>query len=77
MVLWSSLAIQFWPLYNIVNEKGATIAEAWDGENLRQTVSNQVMQPWFKLCNIADSISFNDDCDAIIWNFNSSGTCSV
>ena len=26
----SSLAIQFWPLYSIVNEKGTTVAEAWD-----------------------------------------------
>jgi len=31
----SSLAIQIWPLYMIVNEKSVTIAEVWDGENLK------------------------------------------
>lgn len=33
----SSLAIQFWPLYIIVNEKGKTLAELWDGINVKCT----------------------------------------
>ena len=31
----SSLAIQFWDLYVIVNEKNKTIHDLWDGENLK------------------------------------------
>ena len=31
----SSLAIQFWDLYEIVNEKNGTIHDLWDGENLK------------------------------------------
>jgi len=33
----SSLAIQYWKLYRIVNEKNMTMAEIWDGENLKCT----------------------------------------
>ena len=43
----SSLDVQFWPLYNIVNEKGMVVAEAWDGFDLkftfRRIVSPQLM----------------------------------
>jgi hypothetical protein len=31
----SSLAIQFWDLYIIVNEKSSTIADMWDRHNLK------------------------------------------
>jgi hypothetical protein len=40
----SSLAIQFWDLYEIVNEKGDTIANLWDGENLMCTFRRTVNQ---------------------------------
>lgn len=77
----SSLAIQFWPLYNILVEKGNTVAEAWDGTDLkftfRRTVSTNLMNMWYEVCAIAESISFTDDCDAIIWSFTSSGLYSV
>jgi hypothetical protein len=33
----SSLAIQFWDIYYIVNEQNKTVAELWDGVNLRCT----------------------------------------
>lgn len=43
----SSLAIQFWKLYRIVNEKGFTVAELWDGNQLkctfRRTVDNRLL----------------------------------
>ena len=32
-----SLAIQYWKLYRLLNEKNKTIAEIWDGENLKCT----------------------------------------
>lgn len=33
----SSLAIQFWDLYVIVNEKTSTVADLWDGDELKCT----------------------------------------
>jgi hypothetical protein len=38
----ASLAIQYWPLYVIVNEQGKTVAEAWDGETLKFTLRRTV-----------------------------------
>jgi hypothetical protein len=38
----SSLAIQFWDLYSIVNEKTSTIAEMCDGHNLKCTFKRTV-----------------------------------
>lgn len=76
----SSLAIQYWPLYCIVNEKGTTVAEAWDGKNLKftlRTVSPQTMNLWHELVGIAESITFSNDQDSLIWRFNSNGVYSV
>jgi len=45
----SSLAIQYWPLYRIVNEKEKSIADLWDGDSLRctfrRTVSEDFVSP--------------------------------
>jgi hypothetical protein len=76
-----SLAIQFWDIYSIVNEQECTIKEAWDGVNLkftfRRTVNVRVMNLWHELVQIASSISFNEEEDAIVWQYNSSGKYSV
>lgn len=44
----SSLIIQFWPIYRIVNENGKTLADIWDGVNLkctfRRTMSDEMYQ---------------------------------
>jgi hypothetical protein len=40
----SGLAIQYWNLYEIVNEKTGTIAELWDGECLKCTFRRTVNQ---------------------------------
>jgi len=49
----SSLAIQFWDLYVIVNEKNGTIHDLWDGENLkctfRRTADQRLMNDWLEL----------------------------
>lgn len=42
----SSLAIQYWKLYRIVNEKNNTIAEIWDGGNLKCTFRRTIMLLW-------------------------------
>jgi hypothetical protein len=76
----SSLAIQFWPLYRIVNEKGKTLAELWDGVNLmcsfRRTVSEGLYQSWLDIIELVSTIQFTNEEDEMIWHFNSSGIYS-
>ena len=77
----SSLAIQFWPLYVLINEQGKTIAEAWDGETLkfsfRRTVSPLLMEMWSDILSIAEDISFSNEPDSVVWKFTSNGVYSV
>jgi hypothetical protein len=76
----SSLAIQFWPLYRIVNEKDRTIADLWDGTNLkctfRRNVSNDLYQSWLDIKELVATIHLSDGDDEFIWSFNSSGIYS-
>jgi len=77
----SSLVIQFWKIYMLINGKGASIADVWDGTTLkltfRRTASEQLMSLWEELLAIAGSISFSDDEDSLIWELNSQGVYSV
>lgn len=77
----SSLAIQYWELYVIAEQKNVSIAEVWDGSELRisfrRRVTPRLMHMWLELIAIAESISYVDDCDAIIWSFESSSKFSV
>jgi hypothetical protein len=65
-----SLAILFWDLYVLVNEQNVSIAEVWDGVNLKLTfrrcVDHQLMQRWFDLKSIAESIKFDGTVDSLI-----------
>ena len=76
-----SLAIQFWDLYVLAEQTNRCIAELWDGENLlisfKRRVSPRLMRMWLDLVSIAESISYSDDCDAIIWAFDGSSKFSV
>jgi hypothetical protein len=76
-----SLAIQYWEVYTIVNEHNYTLAEAWDGRNLRvtfrRTVNRRAMDQWLELLQITDSVCFSEELDTLIWKFNSSGKYSV
>jgi hypothetical protein len=49
----SSLAVQFWDLYVIVNEKTGTIQELWDGVSLkctlRRTVGDRLERMWMEV----------------------------
>jgi len=66
-----SLAIQFWDLYVLAEHTNKCIADLWDGENLRisfrRRVPPRLMNMWLDLISIAESISYSDDYDAIIW----------
>ena len=77
----SSLAIQFWHVYVIVNEKGKTIKYAWDGSVLkfsfRRTFPPALMDVWWEVFSIAESIVFTDESDTLVWSFNSNDIYSV
>ena len=57
------------------------MADLWDGVDLkisfRRRVNETLMQDWFTLVAIAESITYSDDCDAIIWSFDNSSKFSV
>jgi hypothetical protein len=75
------LVIQFWEIYSIINEKGVTVSDAWDGSHLRFTfkriVNQRLWNQWLELIQISTSIHLTDDKDSIIWQFNSSDRYSV
>ena len=76
----SSLIIQFWPIYRIVNEKGKTLADLWDGVNLkctfRRTMSDEMYQSWLDIVELVATVQFYEEEDEMIWNFNTSGVYS-
>jgi hypothetical protein len=78
--LGCSLLIQFWPIYRIVNEKGKTLAELWDGVNLkctfRRSMTEEMYQNWLDIVELAATVQFFEEEDELIWCFNSSGVCS-
>ena len=61
----SSLAIQYWKLYRIVNEKNMTMAEIWDGENLKctftRTVYSNLEEQWWEVVQLASTINFSEE----------------
>jgi hypothetical protein len=75
-----SLAILYWDLYVLVNEQNISIAKVWDGRNLKLTfrrcVDHQLMQRWYDLKSIAESIQVDETEDSLIWKFESKGVYS-
>jgi hypothetical protein len=76
----SSLAIQYSELYCIVNEQNRTIAELWDGRNLkctfRRTFDIRLFNLWEEVLSIAASLELSNDDDEPVWQYNSSGVYS-
>ena len=66
----SSLAIQFWHLYIILNEKNKSIVELWDGHVLkctfRRNVSEELYQVWLEVVELVSTISLNNDEDEMV-----------
>jgi hypothetical protein len=75
------LAIQHWDIYTIINEKGCSMSEAWDGLHLKftfkRTVDSRTMNLWYEIMQIASGIVFSEEEDVIIWQFSSSGRYSI
>lgn len=74
--LWlgsSSLAIQFWDLYVLVNEKSHTVSELWDGADLKCTfrrgVDDRLMLMWQEIIQLASTIVFTAEEDSLIRTF--------
>ena len=67
----SSLAIQYQPLYTIVNEKESTIVDCWDGVNLkftcRRILSAYVMRMWEEIIGITGAINLSKKPDSVVW----------
>jgi hypothetical protein len=75
-----SLAIIFWDLYVIANERNCTIASVWDGNELKisfRTVSPSLYNRWLDLINLVSSIEFSDADDNPVWMLHPSGEYSV
>lgn len=71
----SSLAIQYWDRYVIVNEKNKSVHELWDGNSLkcafRRIVSHSLYRKWEEVLQLASTIAFTNERDEMIWIFNS------
>lgn len=76
----SSLAIQYWDLYVLVNEKNKTVHYLWDGSDLRctfrRTVSDSLYRKWEEVVQLATTITLGDEQDEMIWSFNDRGVYS-
>jgi hypothetical protein len=76
----SPLDTQFWDLYFVSNQQNKTIFEIWDGHemrgNFRRTFTEDMMIQWHELMEVARYISFSNEEDQLIWQYNSFGVYS-
>jgi hypothetical protein len=76
----SSWAIQYWEIYCIINEHNKTIAELWNGTDLkctfRRCVDMRLFLMWEEVVNIASTLTLSSAEDELIWCFHSSGIYS-
>jgi hypothetical protein len=74
------LVVQFWDLYSICNEKTKTVVEVWVHEEIkltfRRVFSDDTMNRWEDLKSVVEQIVLNDDTDALVWGYESSGVYS-
>jgi hypothetical protein len=75
-----TLAMQFWDLNSICNEKTKTVAEVWVDEEIRLTFrrvfSDVMMIKWEELKSVIEQVVLNDDTDALVWGYESSRVLS-
>jgi hypothetical protein len=76
----SSLAVQFWDVYVLVQEKSGTVADLWDGTELKCTFrrgfDTRLMNLWLEIVQLASTITFSEEEDTLIWQFRSNGIYS-
>jgi hypothetical protein len=79
LVWYLSLAVQFFDLFVICNEQNKTISQVWDGSTLMLSFRRNfppLMQLWQELEGVVSSITFSNDCDSLIWKYESIGIYS-
>jgi hypothetical protein len=68
-------------VYILANEQNISVADAWDGVQLkisfRRCFSHELMVKWYEILEIAKSIQFTQEPDALIWKFTSNGQFNV
>jgi hypothetical protein len=74
------LAIQFWELYCICNEKTKIVAKVWsEGEirlSFRRAFSESMMQSWGELVSVVEQVNLKDGPDSLVWVWDRSGVYS-
>jgi hypothetical protein len=76
----SSLTIQYWKLYYLINEHNKSVCELWDRVNLkctfRRCVDSRLFDMWEELVNLVGTVEMTLEEDALIWQFQSNGLYS-
>jgi hypothetical protein len=76
----TSLAIQYWTIYCLVNEHNKSMSELWDGETLkctfRRCIDRRLFDMWDELVNLVTIVEMSEEDDALIWQFQSNGVYS-
>jgi hypothetical protein len=76
----TSLAIQYWMIYCLVNEHNKSMPELWDGETLkctfRRCIDRRLFDMWDELVNLMTIVEMSEEDDALIWQFQSNGVYS-
>jgi hypothetical protein len=74
------LAVQFWDLYTICNEKTKIVAEVWVNGELRLTFRitffERMLGIWDELMTVVENVVLRDETDAVVWCYNSTGVYS-
>jgi len=65
----------------LAEQKNVSLASVWDGRDLkisfRRRVEPRIIRMWEELVSLVETVSFETDCDAIIWTFQNNGHFSV
>ena len=71
----------FWDLYTLFNEQQVTIAEVWDGSDLkftiRRTVTPGLFNRWLELVALIETIQLSGCEDHPLWMFHPTEVCST
>jgi hypothetical protein len=75
------MAVQFWDLYCINNQIGETMDKVWDGQEVkltfRRNFDSEMLERWFELKEIVSSVVYDQECDALVWAYESKGVYST
>ena len=74
------MPVQFWDLYCINNQIGVTLEKIWDGQEVKLTFKrnfdSKMLERWYEL-EIVSSVVYDQECDALVWAYESNGTYSA